>query len=194
MGHYKDGKPNKETDLEDLKKRLSKSKLSLRKKAYIILLYWLGCRMSEPLVLKKENINEKDGFLYVAIHYRIHPKTRDPIPFSRGKHGQAGGPIELNLNLWGLDLVKTIWLNTKRKRLVFPFSDTTAWRAFKQVWKHRTPHWLRYNRVTKLRKRLLKDLTMDDIKSYTGIRRDSTIEGYGLKTDASIHRVSDKLE
>ena len=70
MGKYKHGKPNEETDLEEFKQRLSKVKLKKRQRAYLILLYWLGCRRSEPLVLRKQDIEEHQGSLFISIHFR----------------------------------------------------------------------------------------------------------------------------
>ena len=56
MGKYKHGKPDEEISLADLEEKLSKCNFSTREKAYVILLYWLGCRRSEPMVIKKEDI------------------------------------------------------------------------------------------------------------------------------------------
>jgi len=193
MGHYKFGKPDSEIDLEDFKTRLNKTKLPTRKKAYSILLYWLGCRRSEPLVIKKEDIEEREDSLYISIHYRKN-NDNELIPFSRAKRGQAGGPSELPLNLFGIDLVKQVWMKTKKGKLIFPFSDKTGYRVIKQLYPKKTPHWLRYNRITKLRKMLGDKLTIDEIKSFTGIRRDTTIQDYGLKTRAGIHKVAQILE
>jgi|GEM_PF-3212788 len=53
---------------------------------------------------------------------------------------------------------------------------------------------IRINRVTKLRKKLGSELTIDAIKSFTGIRRDTTIQNYGLKTKADIHKIAKMLE
>jgi len=194
MGQYKHGKPNEEITLAELREKLKEKRLSVRRKAYVILLYWLGCRRSEPLVLRKEDIEEYDGSLFISIHYR-RDKEGNPIKFSRGKKGQCGGSVELNLKLWGADKIREVWQKTKKKRKVFPFSDSTAYRIVKKLWPKRSPHWLRYQRVTKLRrKRDLNLLSIDEIKSFTGIRRDSTIEGYGLKTKADIHKVAQQLD
>lgn len=193
MGRYKFGKPDFEIELADFKAKLAKSALSPRKKAYLILLYWLGCRRSEPLVIKKEDIEERDGSLFVAIHFRKNDK-KEIILYSRGKRGVAGGPIELSLSLYGLDLVKQVWTKTRKGRLIFPFSDDTGYRAVKKLFPKKTPHWFRYNRVTKLRKKLGNELTIDEIKSFTGIRRDTTIQDYGLKTKADIHKIAKLLD
>ena len=116
------------------------------------------------------------------------------ILFSRGKRGQAGGPSELRLNLYGLPLVVEVWNKTRKKQKLFPFCDKTAYNTVKQLYPHKTPHWFRYNRVTKLRKKLGDTLTIDEIKSFTGIRRDTTIQDYGLKTRAGIHKVAQQLD
>lgn len=193
MGKYKHGKPDEEIQLEDFKNRLNKSKLPIRQKAYLVILYWLGCRRSEPLVILKEDLEEKDNRLFISIHYRLDNKG-EKILFSRAKRGQAGGPVELPLEKFGVNLIKEVWQTTKKGKKLFPFSDKTGYRAFKNLYPERTPHWARYTRITRLRKRLGKDLTVDGIKSFTGIRRDTTIQNYGLKTKADIHKIADILE
>lgn len=53
---------------------------------------------------------------------------------------------------------------------------------------------MRYNRITKLRKlRDQKVIDTDAIKSWTGIKRDATIEGYGLKTQEKIQAVAEAM-
>jgi integrase len=190
---YKNGKPDEEISQTDFAMRLNQSKLSPRKKAYLILLYWLGCRRSEPLVIRKEDIEEDEGSLFISIHYR-KDENGEPIPFSRGKRGQAGGASEVSLSLFGMDLVKEVWQKTRKGKRLFPFSDDTGYRAVLSIYPQKTPHWFRYNRVTKLRKKLGNELTIDEIKSFTGIRRDTTIQNYGMKTKAGIHKVSQHLE
>lgn len=193
MGKYNFGKPDSEIDLSMFQAALEKSKLSLRQRAYLIVLYWLGCRRSEPLVILKEDIEERDSSLFISIHYRKDDKG-ERILFSRAKRGQAGGPTELPLTNYGINLIKEAWQKTKSHKKVFPFSDKTGYRAVQKVFPHKTPHWFRYNRVTKLRKRLGQDITIDGIKSFTGIRRDTTIQNYGLKTKADIHKIAGILE
>jgi len=191
MGKYNDGKPDEEIDFEDFRKKIRKSTISYRKKAYLVLLYWVGCRRSEPLVILKEDIEEKNGCLYISIHWKRAQ------PFSRAKHGLAGGAVELDLTSFGVNLIKKGWEKTKKARRVFPFSDSTGYRAMKKLWPKKTPHWFRYTRITRLRKRIGKEkdgLTIDAIKSFTGIRRDTTIQNYGLKTKADIHKIAGLLE
>lgn len=181
MGKYKHGEPNELLDLADVRAALAREKLNLRKKAYTFILYWLGCRRSEPLYIMKENIEEKDGSLFIT------------IPALKG--GKRGGPIELPLSYYGVDLIKEAWQKTKKAKPIFPFSAKTGYRIVKQLFPEKTPHWFRHNRVTKLRKQIDGDtVTLDDVKSFTGIKSDSTIEHYGMKTQAGIHKVSKVLD
>ena len=193
MGKYKDGKPDEEIMFQDFRDKVSNCDLPLGQKAYVVMLYWLGCRRSEPLVILKEDVEEKDGSLFVSIHYRVDDKG-ERIRYSRGKRGQAGGAVELPLTRFGVSLIEEVWHRTKRGKRLFTFSDKTGYRAIKKLWPKKTPHWLRYTRITKLRKKLGNELTIDAIKSFTGIRRDTTIQNYGLKTRADIHKIAGLLD
>lgn len=181
MGRYKYGKPDEEIELQQLRTVLEKSYLSLDYKAYIIILYWVGCRRSEPLFIMKEDVEEKNGCLYIT------------IPALKG--GERAGPVELSLSLYGMNLVKLVWLQTLEGTRLFRFSDKTGYRKVKRLFPKKSPHWLRHNRLTKLRrKREQGEISIDDIKSFTGIKTDFTIEHYGMKTKIGIHKVAQVLE
>jgi hypothetical protein len=146
----------------------------------LVTTFWIGNRKGEPLKMVKEDIHQEGDFLFLKI--------------PAFKHGQRGGEIELPLSFLGVEFVREQWLKTRAGRKIWNFSSWTAWNIIKRLWPEKSPHHLRYRVVTKLRK--LRDqgkVTTDDIKSYTGIKRDSTIEGYGLKTQAGIHKVSNVL-
>lgn len=181
MGKYKHGIPNEEIELKELKRTLVKSQLSLHYKAYVILLYWLGCRRSEPMFIFKEDVEEKDGSLYMT------------IPALKG--GKRGGPVEFPLTLHGISFIREVWMKTRKEKKLFPFCDKTGYRIIKRLFPKKTPHWLRHNRLTKLRKKRDRgEITTDNIKSFTGIRRDSTIERYGMKTERGIHKIAQVLD
>ena len=181
MGKYKHGKPNEEIDLRDLRKALRKSMMNLIYKAYVILLYWIGCRRSEPLEVTQQDIEEKNGSLFVT------------IPAFKG--GERGGPVELPLSLYGVEAIRTVWKDTPRGLPIFRFCDKTGYRIIKRLFPKKSPHWLRHNRLTKLRqKRDRGEITTDDIKSFTGIKTDATIERYGMKTKSGIHKVAQALD
>ena len=181
MGKYKYGKPNAEIDLADFKKGLKNSKLNLVYRAYLILLFWIGCRRSEPLEVRREDVEQKGESLFII------------IPAFKG--GERGGPVELPLSLFGVEVIKQVWLKTREGKRVFPFCDKTGYRKFKELFPKKSPHWLRHNRLTKLRrKRDQGEVSTDDIKSFTGIKSDATIERYGMKTKSGIHKVAQVLE
>lgn len=180
---YKTGKPDQEITEEDYQIALANKQNfadPLMHKSYLAITFWIGSRKTEALEIFKEDIHQEGSSLFVKIPAK--------------KHGQRGGEIELPLNWLGVDLIKLQWQKTKKGRKIWPFSPATAWRIIKRIWPDKSPHHLRYRVITKLRR--LRDqgkVTTDDIKSYTGIRRDSTIEGYGLKTQAGIHKISNIL-
>jgi len=75
------------------------------------------------------------------------------------------------------------------------FSDKTGYRIIKKLFPGKTPHWLRQNRITKLRKKIdRKGVSLDDVKSFTGIKSDSTLQRYDMKTKEVIHRVAQVLD
>jgi hypothetical protein len=179
---YEHGIPDEDITEAEMEEKLKTGKFvhGLRDRSYLVITFHIGSRKTEALEILKEEIREDAGCLYVTIPAK--------------KHGQRGGEIELPLSLPGVDLVKQQWLKTHKGRHVWEFSPWTAWRIVKRVWPEKSPHHLRWARVTKLR--VLRDqgkITTDDIKSFTGIKRDSTIEGYGLKTQAGIHKISGLL-
>lgn len=182
MGKYKHGKPNSEISLEDLKQAIEHGEFKRSShKSYLVALYWIGARRTEPLEVKKEDIRLEGDSLYVTIPAK--------------KRGERGGEIKLPLKWFGVDLILERWKRTRKGRRLWNFSSSTAYRIIKRLWPEKTPHWLRYNRVTKLRKmRDKKEIDTDAIKSWTGIKRDQTIEGYGMKTQQKIHDVAETMK
>ena len=181
MGKYKHGKPNRLISIQEFKLYLLKGKfLKQFHKAYFVLLYWIGARRTEPLKLTKEDLTEKEGSLWIDI--------------PAFKRGERGGKIELPLYLPGIIHLKNRWLKTRKHRRIFPFATATTWRIIHRINPNISPHWLRHNRISKLRILLdQKKITKDEIKSWTGIKRDTTIEVYGMKTQDGIHRISKVL-
>jgi len=176
MGRYKHGKPNRELTLEEFREAITNSRISPLYKAYIVLLYWVGCRRSEPMAIRKEDIVEKDGALHIKI--------------PAYKHGERGGVIALPLDYFGVNLIKEAWQRTRGNRRVFNFTDKTGYNYVKKVFPKMTPHWFRHNRITKLRRMIDgKTISLDDVKSFTGIKSDRTIQHYGMRTQEGVDRV-----
>lgn len=181
MGKYKHGKPNKEISIPEFINYLKNAKfLKLSHKAWFVLVYWIGCRRTEPLNIVKEDITEKDNILFLEI-----PAKKD---------GERGGKIELPMHLPGMEIVKKRWMATRKKRRLFPFETSTSWRIIKRIDETLSPHWFRHNRLTKFRRLLDQGkISKDDIKSFTGIKSDRTIENYGMVTQDGVHRASKVL-
>lgn len=188
-GKYKHGKPDAELSVDEVQAAIEKHRPRLRYRAYVWLLYWIGLRRSEPMFIVKEHVEEKEGSLFITI-------TVDPeIPYSRLKHGIAGGKIELPLKLEGVQEIKELWQKTRKGRRLFNFTDKTGYNVIKQLFPHKSPHWFRHNRITQIRKKIDgKKITLDDVKAFTGLRSDKTVAHYGMKTQEGIHRVSENLE
>jgi integrase len=182
MGKYKHGKPNQETEPEELKEALEKGYFAspLMHKSYLAALYWIGARRTEPLEVKKEDVTLEADRLAIVIPAK--------------KHGQRGGAVKLPLSWLGVELIKERWEKTRPGKKLWPFKTSTAYLIIKRIWPEKSPHWLRHNRITKLRRlRDEKKLGLDHIKSWTGIKSDRTIEGYGMKTQEKINEVADAM-
>lgn len=190
---YQHGLPNEETKVDDLKQAIEHGSFKDKKhKSYLVLLYWLGCRRGEPLRyivngkvkyegVKKEDVKLKGNSLFMK------------IPAFKG--GIRGGSIELPLSFYGIELIRERWEKTKPGRLLWNFTPFTGWRIIKRVWPEKSPHWLRHNRITKIRKKIDGEtLSLDDAKSFTGIKSDRTMQNYGMRTQDGIHRVSQTLD
>jgi len=173
---YADGKPNRELTHEEFSHVMTNSKIPSRYKAYIVMLYWIGCRRSEPMAIMKEDIEEKEGCLMIDI--------------PAFKRGMRGGLISLPLNYYGVQWIKEAWERARDKHRVFKFTDRTGYNYVKQLFPKMTPHWFRHNRITQLRKKIDgKTISLDDVKSFTGIKSDRTIQHYGMRTQEGIDRV-----
>jgi len=182
MGRYKHGKPNKEITLAEFQEALDSNKFAdpLIHRSYLAALYWIGPRRTEPLNVVKEDIREEESSLFIKMPAK--------------KHGERGGELELPLDWPGVQLIKERWLKVRAGRKLWPFETSTAYRIVKRIWPDRTPHWLRWKTVTVMRR--LRDqgkISTDDIKSWTGLKSDRSIERYGIKSQAGIHKVSQVL-
>jgi integrase len=183
MGRYaKLGKPNRAITVEDLHaglKKLEHEPLAYR--AYLALVYWVGCRRGEPLRLLASDVYA-EGFNLFIKHLPA---------FKRGHRAEV---IELPLNLEGVDLIMLLAGEAKGNYPLFNFSSMTGYRIIvKALGVY--PHWLRYDRITKIRRTIDgKKVSIDDAKSFTGIRSDRTMQGYGMTTDEAARRVSAVLE
>jgi len=180
---YKYGKPDEPITKADLERALKNGHFvsPLKHKSYLVITALIGSRKTEALEIFKEDIRQDGDSLFVKIPAK--------------KRGHRGGEIELPLSWLGMNLVYQQWKKTRKEKRIWNFSSQTAWRIVKRVFPKKSPHHLRWTVLTELRE--MKDarlITTDEIKSWTGIKRDATIEGYGLKTQAGIHRIKENMD
>ncbi len=184
---YKNGKPDEEISQEEFEEALKKKDYAdlLRDTSYLSMVFWTGARRTEPLEMYKENLKPD------------HDETGKEIilvSIPAKKMGKRGGELQLSLEWPGVDLIIKHWLTVKKKRKIWPMSSWTAARIIQKAFPGKTPHYLRYRFITSLRREKDRgNLNIDDIKAWTGLKRDSTIEGYGLKTQAGINKISGLL-
>ena len=97
--------------------------------AFLNILFFSGCRVSEALSLSASDIACRPDMIYIAFFRLKGSKQTDPIGLPRTKY---------------LD-----WLCSQYNE-VFDFSRTTAWRLVKRVFPELYPHYFRMNRITKI--------------------------------------------
>jgi len=140
MPRYKSGKQIRELTKEEFWAVMEKGrfiKLTLHG-AFLVLLYYTGCRKVEALRLKKESFKIKDGILFCD------------IPAVKG--GIERTPFQLDLSLPYVDLLLKRIEKTKKARRVFQFSSFTAWLIVKRVLPNHYPHFFRLNCTVKFLK------------------------------------------
>ncbi len=137
----------------------------IRERAFMELLFFAGCRISEALALTSDDISCKEETIYVQFFRLKGSKQTDPqeLPKADALH----------------------WLCEQEGKL-FPFSRTTAYRLIKKAFPKLYPHYFRMNRITKT------DILFGDATVYHlfGISA-SSIDHYRDKVD--IKRVGKAL-
>ena len=131
--------------------------LPIDRQAFLSILFFAGCRVSEALALTSEDITCTDDIVYIQF-FRLKGSTQtDPVPIPKT-------PV-------------LGWLCEQEDR-IFKFSYVTGYRAVKKVFPDLYPHFFRMNRITKI-----SELHGDAfVYSYVGICAQS-IDHYRGKVD-----------
>jgi integrase len=154
MPNYKlTGKRESLTDDVTFFEKVKSKELTLGKEktAFLCLLYYLGCRVSEGLALRGKDFRVDDKRLYVNIKRLKHSKQ---VP---ANHIRIDRP-------YIKDIISLINRTNPRSRL-WPFSRITAWRFISKngfIY----PHYWRLNRLSQF---LHKGYTIDQVKSWCGL-------------------------
>ena len=150
-------------DYEELKEAIEDFRI--RERAFLTLLFFAGCRVSEALALTSDDINCLRETLFVQFFRLKGSKQTDPQELPRAD--------------------ALLWMCEQEGKL-FPFSRTTAYRLIKKAFPTLYPHYFRMNRITKT------DIIFGDATVYQifGISA-SSIDHYRGKVD--IKRVGKAL-
>lgn len=131
--------------------------LPIRRQAFLSILFFAGCRVSEALALDSDNIHCTKDHVFIDF-FRLKGSTQtDPIPLPR--------------------TAALLW-TCEQEGALFTFSRTTAWRIVKRVFPVLYPHYFRMNRIVKISDKF-GDAT---VYSYVGICAQS-IDHYRGKVD-----------
>lgn len=127
------------------------------RQAFLSVLFFSGCRVSEALALTGDNINCTPDSIFVEFYRLKGSKQTDPIGIPRKD--------------------ALLWLCGQSGDL-FPFSRTTAWRIVNRTFEGYYPHFFRHNRAMKV----VRKFDIPTAKSYFGFSL-SAMEHYISKVD-----------
>ena len=140
-------------------------RISDNRQAFLSVLFFTGCRVSEALALTAQDINCTAETIFIQFFRLKGSKQTDPQEIPRAD--------------------ALLWICEQHGKL-FSFSRQTAWRLVKKIFSDLYPHYFRMNRITKT------DIKFGDMTVYNvfGISA-SSIDHYRGKVD--IKRVGKAL-
>ena len=131
--------------------------LSIMERAFMSVLFFTGCRVSEATALTDQDITHSEDMLY--------------IQFLRLKGSKQTDPQEIP----NVDSVR--WI-CEQEGKIFPFSRYRGNRIVKKAFPHLYPHYFRMNRITKIANEF-SDATVYHLFGITA----SSIDHYRAKVD-----------
>jgi len=139
--------------------------LPIRERAFMSILFFTGCRVSEAIALTDRDITYSEEMVYIQFHRLKGSKQTDPqeIP-----NAESIG-----------------WI-CKQEGRVFPFSRFRGNRIVKKAFPHLYPHYFRMNRITKIANEF-SDATVYHLFGITA----TSIDHYRAKVDTK--RVGEAL-
>ena len=151
-------------DYEEFKEKIDS--LPIARQAFLSILFFSGCRISEALALTSDDINCTPDTIYIQL-FRLKGSTQtDPIPLPNAD--------------------ALTWICSQKGKL-FEFCRTTGYNIVKQIAPELYPHYFRMNRITKIS----EDFGDSFVYSFVGICAQS-IDHYRGKVD--IGRVQKELQ
>ncbi len=141
--------------------------LPIARQAFLTILFFAGCRVSEALALTSNDIHRGHDIIYIQFFRLKGSKQTDPTELPR---------VGVRALEWLCD----------QKGDLFSFSRATAYRTVKKVFPSLYPHYFRMNRITKTAD-MFGDSTVYHLFGITA----SSIDHYRGKVD--IKRVGKAL-
>jgi len=135
------------------------------RQAFLSVLFFSGCRISEALALTSNDISCTEDTIYIQFFRLKGSKQTDPIPLPKAD--------------------ALTWMCAQEGDL-FDFCRTTGYRIVKKIFPNLYPHYFRMNRITKIS----EDFGDAFVYSFVGICAQS-IDHYRGKV--SIKRVGEAL-
>ena len=102
--------------------------LPISRQAFLTLLFFAGCRVSEALALESNDIHCDSDTIFIQFYRLKGSKQTDPQELPRAE--------------------ALLWLCGQEGKL-FPFTRKTAYNTVKKVFSDLYPHYFRLNRITK---------------------------------------------
>jgi len=179
LSKYKFGKQKKTLEPDAFAEIMLKGHFEkLSHRAFLVILYYTGARVSEIVKLTIEEFEIKDNILF--------------IDCKASKHGVERPPFDLALSLPGMQWVYTVLKKTKKKTgtRVFPFTRQTGWNIIKRLFPKHYPHFFRLNRVVSM---LNQGKPKNKIRIWFGWKNWKTVENYLGYSEAATEGLSDGL-
>jgi len=149
-------------------------------KAFVTLLWYVGCRVSEIIELTKAQFEITKDLVKIDIPAK--------------KHGIERPPFQLNRKLpYVNELAEYIEARRGKKRKIFPFSRVTAWQIIKRCCGPKYyPHFFRLNRIVKFLDN--PNITLNEIRQWNAWKSLRTVENYLGYSERTIGKLSKTLD
>ena len=149
-------------------------------KAFVTLLWYVGCRVSEIIELTKAQFEITKELVKIDIPAK--------------KQGIDRSPFQLNRKLPYVNALAE-YLESRRgkKRRVFPFSRVTAWAIIKRAFGEKYyPHYFRLNRTVRFLNN--KNVTTNEVRQWMAWKSLRTVENYLGYSERTIGKLSKTLD
>jgi len=179
MGKYKHGKQLREMTKEEFYQHVESGNfVKFSHKVFLILLYYVGCRVTEALRLTRDKFKVTKSIVYAEIKAE--------------KGGIQRPAFELNRSLPYVELLVKRVEAVQDNKLVFPFNRVTGWLIVKRACgENFYPHFFRLNRTVKFLNN--PQVTLDEIRQWMAWKSIDTVNNYLGYSERTIGKLSQEI-